>query len=83
MKQRGCNAKERQAWVPENSDPRSMNELDTKMMCPRCNKAVPVFIRIIESWDRFGKDYKKEVHCLPCFFNRHKKGTYIRDFGRY
>jgi hypothetical protein len=82
MKHHGYNTKKRRAWIPEDSDPRSMNELDTKMMCPRCKKAVPVFIRMIESWDRFGKNYKKEAHCFHCFLNRHKEGSYIRDFGR-
>lgn len=77
------NARQRNASHSEDSELRLMNELDNYMHCPRCKKAVPVFIRIIESWDRFGKDYRKEVHCLKCFFSGHKEGTFIREFAGF
>lgn len=48
------------------------SELESKLLCPRCVCAVPVFLRTIK--DRFSVNI--EVHCLKC---RHHKNaeTYI------
>ena len=69
------------AIAADDADLRSMNELDNNMRCPRCRRPVPVFIRVVESWDRFGRDYKKEAHCLKCYLHGHQGGSYIRDFA--
>jgi hypothetical protein len=81
MERIGTNTAPHSAALPGDAELHLMNELDNNMMCPRCHKPVPVFIRVVESWDRFGRDYKKEAHCLKCYLHGHRGGSYIRDFA--
>lgn len=59
---------------------RKLNELDHLVMCPRCADAIPVFIRKVQSVDKFtGLTVRQEVHCIKCYVYGHKDGTYIGE----